>query len=418
MGLNRGYKQTEVGVIPEDWDEATLGDKTTKVGSGITPTGGERVYKQEGRPFLRSQNVGWGTLLLQDIAFIDDATHEVFKGTEIEADDLLLTITGASIGRSAVADVRIARGNVNQHVCIIRTDQEKLQPRFLNYFLLSETGQRQIDSFQAGGNRQGLNFGQIRSFRIPAPPLAEQRAIVDALGDVDALLDRLAQLIAKKRHLKRAVMQQILTGHTRLPGFRGEWKARLLKEIGTFSKGKGIRKDEVVAEGLPCIRYGEIYTHHNDYIRDFLSFIPVDAAKRSRRLRPGDLLFAGSGETAEEIGKCVAFLGDVEAYAGSDIVILTPSGHNSMYLGYLMNHPSIARQKARLGQGDAVVHISARNLAQVSVRLPDEPEQTAIATVLSDLDAELAALELRLAKTRALKQGMMQELLTGRTRLV
>jgi type I restriction enzyme S subunit len=355
---------------------------------------------------------------MDDIAFIDEATHEGFKATEIEPDDLLLNITGASIGRSAVADVRIARGNVNQHVCIIRTDQEKLHPRFLNYFLLSQTGQRQIESFQAGGNRQGLNFGQIRSFRIPVPPLSEQHAIVEALGDVDALLDVLAQLIAKKRDLKRAAMQRLLTGQTRLPGFGGEWDVKVLKAIGRFAKGKGIRKDEVVAEGLPCIRYGEIYTHHNDYIRDFLSFIPLEVAKRSRRLRKGDLLFAGSGETAEEIGKCVAFLGDTEAYAGSDIVILSPTGHNSMYLGYLMNHPSIALQKARMGQGDAVVHISARNLAQISVRLPDQPEQTAIATVLSDIDAELAALEQRLTKTRAIKQGMMQELLTGRTRFV
>jgi type I restriction enzyme S subunit len=418
MGLNPGYKQTEVGLIPEDWDEVGLGDKTTKVGSGITPRGGERVYKQEGRPFLRSQNVGWGTLLLDDIAFIDDATHETFKATEIEADDLLLNITGASIGRSAVADGRITRGNVNQHVCIIRTDQEELDPRFLNYFLLSQRGQRQIDGFQAGGNRQGLNFGQIRSFRIPMPPLSEQHAIVEALGGFDALQIALGQLIAKKRDLKRAAMQQLLAGQTRLSGFRGEWKVTPLNALGSFAKGKGIRKDEVGAEGLPCIRYGEIYTHHSDYIRDFHSFIPLSVARRSRRLRKGDLLFAGTGETAGEIGKCVAFLGDVEAYAGSDIVILTPSGHNSMYLGYLMNHPSIAQQKARMGQGDAVVHISARNLAQISVRLPDEPEQTAIATVLSDIDTELAALEQRLTKTRAIKQGMMQELLTGGTRLV
>ena len=425
MELRPGYKQSEVGVIPEEWDAACLGDMTTKVGSGITPTGGEKVYRQEGRSFLRSQNVGWGILLMEDVAFIDEATHETFKATEIETDDVFLNITGASIGRSAVADARVTRGNVNQHVCIIRTAQDQLDSRFLNYFLLSKAGQRQIDSFQAGGNRQGLNFGQIRSFRLPVPTLPEQRAIAGALGDVDALLGALTQLIAKKRDLKQAAMQQLLTppgagqaGQTRLPGFSGEWEAKRLGEIGSFSKGKGIRKDDVVADGLPCIRYGEIYTHHTDHVRDFVSFIPAEVARRSQRLRKGDLLFAGSGETAEEIGKCVAFLDDTEAYAGGDIVILSPVGHNSMYLGYLMNHASVAEQKARMGQGDAVVHISARHLTQLKVRLPEEPEQTAIAAVLSDMDAELTALEQRLAKTRALKQGMMQELLTGRTRLV
>src|SRR5208337_1703045 len=147
-------------------------------------------------------------------------------------------------------------------------------------------------------------------------------------------------------------------------------------------------------------------------------FILRSVADQSQRLQRGDLLFAGSGETAEEIGKCVAFLGEEEAYAGGDIVICSPSGQDSLYLGYLMNHTSISSQKARMGQGDAVVHISARNLAELKLNLPKLAEQTAIAGVLSDMDAELAALEQRLAKTRDLKQGMMRELLTGRTRLV
>jgi type I restriction enzyme S subunit len=136
MELRAGYKQTEVGVIPESWIPTSIGDKALKVGSGITPTGGDKVYKREGRPFLRSQNVGWGNLLLDDIAFIDEATHETFKSTEISADDVFLNITGASIGRSALADRRVERGNVNQHVCIIRAEREitselsKLLPAF------------------------------------------------------------------------------------------------------------------------------------------------------------------------------------------------------------------------------------------------------------------------------------------------
>lgn len=134
--IPKGYKQTEVGVIPDDWEPASLGDLTTKGGSGITPTGGEKVYKTEGRPFLRSQNVGWGELILNDIAFIDDLTHQAFVGTEIKINDVFLNITGASIGRSAIADQRVVSCNVNQHVCIIRTENEKLVPAFLNYFLL------------------------------------------------------------------------------------------------------------------------------------------------------------------------------------------------------------------------------------------------------------------------------------------
>ena len=115
---------------------------------------------------------------------------------------------------------------------------------------------------------------------------------------------------------------------------------------------------------------------------------------------------------------CVAYLGEQPAFAGGDIVVLRPNGGISAYLGRLLNHPTIAQQKARLGQGDAVVHISARNLAQIEVHLPNPEEQTAIATILSDMDTEIETLEHRRDKARQIKQGMMQQLLTGRVRLV
>jgi len=198
------------------WAVKTLGEIAIKIGSGITPTGGEKVYKAEGRPFIRSQNVGWGTLLLDDIAFIDEETHDSFKATEICAHDVLLNITGASIGRSAVADSRVENGNVNQHVCIIRPVESELNPYFLNTFLLSNQGQKQIDSFQSGGNRQGLNFGQIRSFVINLPPVAEQTAIAQILADMDAEIAALGQKRAKTVALKQGMMQTLLTGQVRL----------------------------------------------------------------------------------------------------------------------------------------------------------------------------------------------------------
>jgi type I restriction enzyme S subunit len=263
-----------------------------------------------------------------------------------------------------------------------------------------------------------LTAPQISKYRLPVPPPPEQRAIATALSDVDALLAGLDRLLAKKCDLKQAAMQQLLTGQTRLPGFKGKWAERLLSNIAMPLKGQGIRKDEVIPEGLPCVRYGEIYTHHTDYIRCFNSFISAETAKSSQLLRKGDLLFAGSGETADEIGKSVAFLGDEEAYAGGDIIIFRPQGQNSMFLGYLLNQPVVARQKAQMGQGEVIVHIGSRSLGRLRLSLPPLPEQTAIAEVLTEMDAELAALEQRREKTRALKQAMMQELLTGKTRLI
>ena len=200
---------------------------------------------------------------------------------------------------------------------------------------------------------------------------------------------------------------------------KSDWEIKPLSALGSFSKGSGVRKDEALSGSLPCIRYGEIYTRHNDYIRKFHSFVSEEVAATSRKLRKGDLLFAGSGETKEEIGKCVAFVDKFEAYAGGDIVILSPQNVDSLFLGYYLNTAPVNKEKASKGQGDAVVHISATALGEIEIAIPKEPKkQAAIAAILSDMDSEIEALESRLAKTRSIKQGMMQELLTGKTRLL
>lgn len=193
-----------------EWEEYELGLLTTKIGSGITPLGGEKNYKTEGRPFVRSQNVGWGELILNDVAFIGEETHKSFDSTEIKEFDVLLNITGASIGRSAIADSRIVGGNVNQHVCIIRVVLSELNPVLLNQFLISDRGQKQINSFQAGGNRQGLNFAQIRSFSIPLPPeVDEQNRIANCLSSLDALISVQRQEIDALKAHKKGLMQQL-----------------------------------------------------------------------------------------------------------------------------------------------------------------------------------------------------------------
>ena len=231
----------------QEWTRVQLGSKTNKVGSGITPTGGDKNYKLSGRPFVRSQNIGWGVLLLDDVAFIGEETHNSFSSTQIEVFDVLLNITGASIGRSAVADARIKGGNVNQHVCIIRVKPEELSPYLLNQYLISHDGQKQIDSFQAGGNRQGLNFEQIRSFLIPLPAaFPEQQKIAECLSSVDELIAAQARKVDALKTHKKGLMQQLFPreGETqprlRFPEFQndGEWDEKKLGTICDIQWGK------------------------------------------------------------------------------------------------------------------------------------------------------------------------------------
>ena len=196
-----------------------------------------------------------------------------------------------------------------------------------------------------------------------------------------------------------------------------DWKTLELGQLGTFLKGSGVKKDEAKSGNLPCIRYGEIYTHHNDIIRKFNSSISPTVAIAATKLRYGDLLFAGSGETKEDIGKCVAFVDNCEAYAGGDIVILRLKDANPTFMGYLSNSPYVSKQKASRAQGDAVVHISANSLSTIKISLPPLSEQQAIANALSDVDQLIASLDQLIAKKRDLKQAAMQQLLTGKTRL-
>lgn len=191
-----------------EWNEKKLGSKSIKVGSGSTPLGGENNYKRAGRPFIRSQNVGWGCLILDDIVFIDESTHQGLSSTEVHSGDVFLNITGASIGRSAVADCRVDGGNLNQHVCIIRTKADELNPYFLNHYLLSVYGQKQIKTFQAGGNRLGLNFAQIRSFSVPIPSvIEEQQKIADCLSSIDDLITEQTKRIEMLKQHKKGLMQ-------------------------------------------------------------------------------------------------------------------------------------------------------------------------------------------------------------------
>lgn len=422
MEVKPGYKQTEVGVIPEDWDPVSLGDNATKIGSGITPTGGERVYKNEGHPFLRSQNVGWGYLLMDDIAFIDDETHSSFKATEIEMNDVFLNITGASIGRSAVADERVVGGNVNQHVCIIRTKSDHLDHIFLNQFLLSSIGQKQIDSFQAGGNRQGLNFGQIRSFRLPRPPLPEQRAIAAALSGVEALITTLDKLIAKKRDIKQAAMQELLTGRRRLPGFSGEW---VVKRLGDSA----ILKARIGWQGLTTAEYldsGDCYLvtgteFKNSYI-DWSNCHFVDESRykqdKNIQLKEHDVLVTKDGT----IGK-VALITNLPkpATLNSGVFVIRPidNAFHPKFLYYLLCSNAFTDFLVQLSAGSTINHLYQKDFVSFTYKMPATiDEQIAIANVLSDMDAEITVLEARRDKTKALKQGMMQELLTGRIRLV
>lgn len=410
MELRPGYKQTELGVIPQDWEVSKLGKyatfKTGPFGSALH----QSDYVDGGVPVINPMQIIDGKIKPTTSMAISEQAARKLSDFRLSAGDVVIGRRG-DMGRCAFVQPDEHGWLCGTGSMIIRTGSA-LDARFIQRVLSSPPVVAAIENASVGSTMINLNQGTLGSLLLCFPPTrAEQDAIAEALGNADALIESLEQLLTKKRQLKQGAMQELLYP-------KCGWQTVKLGSLGVFLKGSGVRKDESLSGDIPCVRYGEIYTRHRDVIKDFYSWISSEVADTAMRLKQGDVLFAGSGETKEEIGKCVAFVDDIEAYAGGDIVIFRPGRVDSMFLGYYLNTAQINCQKAARGQGDAVVHISAAALADIDVTLPLVNEQEAIATILSDMDADISALEAKLAKARAIKQGMLQQLLTGTIRLI
>lgn len=389
MEVRAGYKATDIGILPCDWGIEKLLTLSHKIGSGITPTGGEKVYKEEGKPFIRSQNVGWGVLILEDIAYIDEETHSTFSATEIKEGDVLLNITGASIGRSAIADIRVRGGNVNQHVCIIRPDKNKLHSKFLNSFILSTKGQKLIESYQSGGNRQGLNFGQIKTFTIPLPNTEEQSAIATALSDADALISSLEKLIAKKHNIKQGAMQQLLQP-------KEGWEVKKLGEFLDYEQPTNyLVKDTEYDDNnqIPVLTAGKTFIlgYTNEEFGIFRN-LPV-------------IIF-------DDFTTAIKYV-DFPFKAKSSAMKMLVPRYAEVNLRFIYE----VMQQIDYPLGDHKRHWIGE-YQHIEIKVPNKDEQKRIADILSDMETEITALEAKLEKYKQIKQGMMQQLLTGKIRLV
>ena len=340
-----------------EWKKSTIGSLSTKVGSGVTPRGGETVYKSEGHSFVRSQNVGWGHLQLDDIAFIDKETHLRQKNTELQLDDVLLNITGASIGRSALVNKQIAGGNVNQHVCIIRT-KDNLVPAFLCNFLLSNHGQKQIDSFQAGGNRQGLNFEQIRSIKITIPSTKEQTKIATLLHLIDERIATQNKIIEDLKKLKSAISERLFNA------IKGD--VVVLEDIGDVVKGKQINGEFLSESGKYYVMNGGIEPSgfYNDY--------NVEANTIS-------ISEGGNSCGYVQFNACPFWSGG-HCYTIQN----TTDNVKTEYLYQFLKSKESEIMKLRIGSG--LPNIQKKDLAKFKITIPNISEQKVISAFLSSFE--------------------------------
>ena len=299
-------------------------------------------------------------------------------------------------------------------------------PRFI-YYLLQRFD---FASFSGKSGVPGVNRNDLHVETVTLPTnLPEQRTIAAALSDVDALLDRLDRLIAKKRDLKQAAMQQLLTGQTRLPGFHGEWEVKTLGDLFNFSGGYSASRSQLSTEGHCYLHYGDIHGATKtcvDARADYQDIpklnIPLKRVSPGSLLKDGDVVFVDASEDDEGTSKHVVVVNkDSVPFISGLHTIVAKSKTNELvheYRRYCFQTAAVRQQFLFYAVGKKVSGISKTNIPKLTLPVPSDPEQTAIADILSDMDAELALLEARLEKTYDLKQAMMQELLTGKTRLV
>ena len=412
MEVKPGYKQTEVGVIPEDWEVTTAAavcDLVVDCKNRTPPVvdGGDYAV-------ARTPNVRNGKFVREELRFTDDQSFREWTARAIpQIGDILIT-REAPLGEVCLvpSDVRVCLG---QRMMLYRTDQETADCRFLLYALMSSGVQRNLLRKIGGSTVGHAKVDDIRNLQIPLPPTkAEQEAIAEALSDADAFIESLEQLLTKKRQIKKGAMQELLTGKKRLPGFSGEWEVKRLGMLAMLSK----------SSVNPASSPDAMFTHFSLPAFD-AGAVPV--VEEGGRIGSNKFLVPDNAVLLSKLNPRIPRIWlpshiPNNAVCSTEFLVLVPNeATDRNYLAALCSSPAVCylMELHAIGTTGSHQRIHPLQALAIEVNTPrDKAEQTAIATILSDMDAEITALEFRLAKARQIKQGMMQELLTGRIRLI
>ncbi|GAB2610546.1 restriction endonuclease subunit S [Novilysobacter erysipheiresistens] len=407
--IRPGYKQTEIGVIPEDWSISTVGKEfSIQLGKMLDAEKNHGVPK----PFIGNRAVQWGQIDLSSIGSIKLTSADLQRYRLREGD--LLVCEGGEVGRSAAW-----RAPVDE--CYYQKALHRLRPKrgydvsvMLNVlFMHASSGL--LQNYVTQTSIAHLPKEKFELVPIPLPSKVEQEAIADALNDADALIESLQQLIAKKRQIKQGAMQALLTGQQRLSGFAKAWASTRLGDVVSFYKGKGLPKSALDPFGAqPCIHYGELFTRYGETIHKTIS--RTNLTGDCFRSNANDVVMPTSDVTPTGLARasCVDLDGVI---LGGDILVIRADSRlmSGTFLSYVIRHEQ--EQILQLVTGTTVFHLYASDMRKFTFPMPTLDEQKAIVGVLDSVEAEITALETRLSKTREIKQGMMQALLTGAIRL-
>jgi type I restriction enzyme, S subunit len=401
-----GYKQTEVGVIPEDWNVKPLYDLSEKIMVGIA-SAATHAYRDRGIVLLRNQNIKPGYLDDLDILHITPEYESRFKNKRLKSGDLLTARTGYP-GTTCVVPLNYESAQ-SFTTLITRPNLTEVDSRFLCCYINSEVGQKFFEQNQIGGGQKNVNAGSLKQLPVPLPPtIAEQNLIASALSDTDALIESLEQLLAKKRQIKQGAMQELLQ-------FKKGWVETRLGNLASISRGASPRPidnpiwfDENSEIGW--VRISDV-TKSGIFLNETTQKLSLLGIKSSRFVGCNSLIMS----ICATVGRPIITAIDVCIHDG--FVVFDSLQIDMRFMFYILK--SLEDGWSKHGQTGSQMNLNTNLINGTKVSIPESPEeQTAIATILSDMDLEIGAIETKLTKARQLKQGMMHELLTGRIRLI
>jgi len=395
-----GYKQTEIGVIPEDWDMKKLDDCLVLLtdfeanGSFESVANNVNVYDSENFAwYVRATDLE-NKSDVSDVKYIDEKSYKFLSKTKLFGDEVLITKRG-EIGKVYFFKMKTQHASVAPNMYLLKLN-DLVVPFYIYNFFKSAWGKKGLLNKNASTTLGALYKNDVKNILIPLPPTtSEQTAIAAVLSDAAALIEKLEKLIAKKKAIKQGAMQQLLTGKKRLPGFCGKWEVKKLGEVCDIQRGQLITESARIDGSIPVIAGGKTPAYYHN--------------KANRHGKT--ITISGSGASAGY----VAFH-EYPIFASDCSTIEESRSYSIKYIYFLLQ--SIQDKIYKMQTGGAQPHIHPNDLNPIVSFFPQEEEQTAIAAVLSNIDAEIGALEKSLTKYQHIKTGMMQQLLTGKIRLI
>jgi len=410
------FKQTEIGLIPEDWKLVTLGSVSMNASYGI---GAPSIDYDGINKYIRITDIDDNTRKfvpspLSSPAFYTD-DYIVSEG------EILIARTGASVGKTYIYNSQ--DGCLIYAGFLIKLHISDAVPMLVFYNTLTENYNQFIISQSARTGQPGINLQQLKKFLFAVPSnIQEQQRIATALSDIDALISALNKKIEKKKLIKQGAMQQLLNGKKRLQGFTEPWVEKRLGEIGyTYNGLSGKSKENFGIGKAKYITFLNVLMNEAIDVTD-LEFVNVVDDEKQNQVKKGDLFFNTSSETPEEVGMCSTLIQNISnTYLNSFCFGFRPFNStkiNSMFFAYLFRSQIGRDLMSTLAQGSTRHNLSKGSFLKSFISVPSLTEQTTIAKILSDMDKEISDLEVKKAKYEQIKQGMMQQLLTGKIRLI